>query len=170
MDKIFVYAKLSGFAPRENGQLPSTAEYAVKGFQRALCNRLDKRYEVIRVEVQHVADDSLEEIFPSIVGRDLTTEEHEEMVQYVKDCIKQVYDDHRFWKQGILEEIDDAFNDVVITTSTGRFHSFEAFLAKVRVMAKHADNQELVERLKLLYDALHKVYEVVEQSVEQNND
>jgi hypothetical protein len=161
MDKIFVYAQLSGFAPRERNQLPSTAEFAVQGFARALRTRLEKRYEVVRVEIQYVSDYSQEVIEPSTVGRELTTEEHDEMVQYVKDCIKEVYDDHRFWKQGILAEIDDAFEDCYITSPIGRFQNIDRFLMRVRAIAHHADNAQLTTALEELQSSLYKVYKIV---------
>jgi hypothetical protein len=161
MDKIFVYAKLSGFAPRENGQLPSTAEYAVKGFQRALRTRLEKRYEIHSVEVQHVDDNSQEEISALVINRKQEPQEHEEMVQYVKDCIKEVYDDHRFWKQGILAEIDDAFEDCYITSPIGRFQNIDRFLMRVRAISRHAENAELMTALEELQSSLYKVYDIV---------
>lgn len=167
MDKLIVKARIAGLDPKENKQFPSTGDFAAQGLSVELRKRLlqSKKYNEVEVEVQSVSNDDEEYVtitLPDSVTSGMTTQEYENHRYYIEDTLLEVYDEHQFWKTGVIAEIEDAFEFASIKSPLGNFQNLDGFLRKITSVSRHTDNSELVDACIKLQEALNAVNKKLE--------
>lgn len=186
MDKLIVKARIAGLFPSDDKQFPSTGDFAAQGLavelrKRLLQNRknvsangtlavtgypISMPYGEVEVEVQSVSNDDEEHVtitLPDSITSGMTTQEYENHRYYVEDTLLEVYDEHQFWKTGVVAEIEDAFEFASVKSPFGNFQNLDGFLRKITSVSRHTDNQELVDACIKLQEALNAVNKKLEE-------